>query len=287
MVQLSTTRSYRFTRQATVNWVSRASLAALKSRQDDQMQWTLDNVLQFDPEHANWWTSPKQDDIGPLFKRELTEAQPRWLNAANRAGFFAGLHAWNWSRVEGLSELLPDHYFKVRYELDRENGNQYLRTVLEAHAGVEPAAVVKPFFQEESATRAPFGRGVRNANARDQGETGTGGRNMGGGRNVNARGQGATGGRNMVGGRGGRGRGTDHHTRGSDVYSGGRGRALTTDSQPHVRRSGRGGPYRPTSQQQQDVTAAVQEPVSDPNAWATKLKSKSPPKTATISDTPQ
>ena len=150
MVNLSTTNSYRRSRQATVNWLTRACTAALTNFSPETTEVVLDHVLSPDVDHPNWWVHPLEENLGPLYRRELTETQPRWLNAANRNGFFAGLKGWSWNRA-GLGELLPGHYFKVRYELDRENVNAYLRTVLEIIPGVEPARTIHP--QEDDNSR--------------------------------------------------------------------------------------------------------------------------------------
>jgi len=167
MVNLTTTRSFRRTRQATISWITRASMVALQQRGEDKSQnsFVLDNLLKRDEEPPNWWTHPLEEEVGPLFRRELTDSQPRWLNAANRAGFFAGLKAWNWSRC-GLGETLPGHYFTVRYELDRDNNNRYLRTILEVHEGVEPESTAHSQNGEDS-------RGRGGGGGRDRGRGGT------------------------------------------------------------------------------------------------------------------
>lgn len=166
MVNLTTTRTFRYTRQATVSWITRACKVALDRRAASatpESKFVLDTLLQRDEEHPNWWVSPTEEGVGPLARRELAENQPRWLNAANKAGFFSGVKAWNWSRC-GLGDSLPGHYVTVRYELDRENGNQYVNTVLEVHEGVEPAEVIHPHPQRDE-TR-PYGRGVARQNGR-------------------------------------------------------------------------------------------------------------------------
>lgn len=170
MVNLSTTTSYRRSRQATVNWLTRASTAALTNLPEGTTSVVLDSVLSPDVDHPTWWVNPQEENLGPLFRRELTETQPRWLNAANRNGFFAGLKGWSWNRA-GLGEVLPNHYFKVHYELDRENRNTYVRTVLDIFPGSEPAAVIHPQDEDtsrhhvDSSDRHSFGRGGRHSSS--------------------------------------------------------------------------------------------------------------------------
>ena len=251
MVDLKTTRSYIRSKKATINWLTRTSTEAVKSRTDDTMTWTLDGSLPYDQEHPNWWTDPK-DEMGPLFQRQLSENQPKWLNIANRAGFYAGLKSWRWNRTE-LSDLMPNHYFTVRYELDRDNGNRYVRTVLQAHKGEEPSRARSDTDSQHHhsdrvvpvpSTYDGQGHGHREADRDTYSRPRRDGERSGRGR-----------------GGGGRGRGQ----RGGRSYGG--------DCEQYDESRGRGGPYR----RRGPPAAAVIHPApqdvaqSNPGSWASRL----------------
>lgn len=262
MVNIQTTRSFRQSRQATVNWVTRAVTAALHSRDatqtlEETTDFMLDGVLQPDLEHPNWWVSPVEEDKGPLFYRELPEDKPRWINAANKAGFFAGLRAWQLSRCEELNEEFPDHTFKVRYELDSANGNRYQRTVLQVSKGREPDS----YEPAPAMTIAPIGSGRGRGQGRGQGR-GRGREDSSGREDGDGYGQG----RGRVQDRGdgsgrvqGRGRGRGDGSGGR----GGRGRGEGG--------SGRGGPYRPANRDQPQRESNPSSTV-DLNNWASKVR---------------
>jgi len=96
----------------------------------------LDNQLEMDQNHPTIWVNPKQAEVGPLRDKVEGQESRGWL--ARKNGFFRALRAWR--PTHELGALGLDTKFKLEYILDKENGNQYVHTVLHLSDGDEAYA---------------------------------------------------------------------------------------------------------------------------------------------------